>query len=190
MLTASDRDAMHRLDPVRWVKECLDMDLDDWQADAIRSDHRRIMLLCSRQAGKSTAAALRALHRVIFYPGSLVLLVSAGLHQSSELFMKVMHHLDQLEARPRLTEENKLSIVLANGSRIVSLRQNEAKIRGYSAVDLIIEDEAAEVKDDMYSAVRPMLATRASNRERSNHRAVLTWPALRLDQGPRSHRAG
>ena len=35
---------------------------------------------------------------------------------------------------------------------------NERTIRGYSAVDLIIEDEAASVSDDIYTAIRPMLA--------------------------------
>ena len=47
---------------------------------------------------------------------------------------------------------------LENGSRIISLPGQEASIRGYSNVDLIIEDEAARVSDDLYRAIRPMLA--------------------------------
>jgi hypothetical protein len=46
-----------------------------------------------------------------------------------------------------------------NGSRIVSLPSSEATIRGFSGASLIIEDEAARVSDQLYYAIRPMLAT-------------------------------
>jgi hypothetical protein len=48
---------------------------------------------------------------------------------------------------------------LTNGSRIVSLPAGEETIRGFSAVSLLVIDEAARVSDDLYFAVRPMLAT-------------------------------
>jgi hypothetical protein len=63
-----------------------------------------------------------------------------------------------LPTKPKLLEDNKLSLQLENGSRIVSLPGKEANIRGYSNVSLIIEDEASRVPDDLYRAVRPMLA--------------------------------
>jgi hypothetical protein len=47
---------------------------------------------------------------------------------------------------------------LGSGSRIVSLPGTEGTIRGYSAVSLLIGDEAARVSDALYYAVRPMLA--------------------------------
>jgi hypothetical protein len=55
----------------------------------------------------------------------------------------------------RLTAEE---LVLANRSRIVSLPCREETIRGYSNVNLLVIDEAARVPDDVYRAVRPMLA--------------------------------
>jgi hypothetical protein len=57
-----------------------------------------------------------------------------------------------------MIEDNRLSCALRNGSRIVSLPSSESTIRGYSGVALIVEDEAARVSDDLYRAVRPMLA--------------------------------
>jgi hypothetical protein len=51
-----------------------------------------------------------------------------------------------------------LSLALANGSRIISLPGNEETVRGFSGVALAIIDEAARVPDDLYLAVRPMLA--------------------------------
>ncbi len=67
-------------------------------------------------------------------------------------------HLRTLEHEPTLTESNKLSLALENGSRIVSLPGTEGTIRGFSGAALIVEDEAARVADALYYAVRPMLA--------------------------------
>jgi hypothetical protein len=47
---------------------------------------------------------------------------------------------------------------LENGSRIVSLPGEEGTIRGYSGVALLVIDEASRVPDELYLAVRPMLA--------------------------------
>ncbi len=47
---------------------------------------------------------------------------------------------------------------LTNVSRIVCLPCREETIRGYSNVSLLVIDEAARVPDDLYRAVRPMLA--------------------------------
>ena len=54
--------------------------------------------------------------------------------------------------------ESRLSIELETGSRIVSLPGREATIRGFSGVHLLVVDEAARVADELYQAVRPMLA--------------------------------
>jgi hypothetical protein len=54
--------------------------------------------------------------------------------------------------------ESALQLELENGSRIVSLPGKEGTIRGYSGVGLLAVDEAAWVPDDLYLAVRPMLA--------------------------------
>jgi hypothetical protein len=48
--------------------------------------------------------------------------------------------------------------MLPNASRIVGLPEKENTIRGFSAVGLMIIDEASRVSDDMYHALRPMLA--------------------------------
>jgi hypothetical protein len=58
----------------------------------------------------------------------------------------------------RLVSDSVLSAKLENGSRIISLPGDGDSIRGFSAVDLLIEDEAAFVSDALYYAVRPMLA--------------------------------
>jgi hypothetical protein len=48
--------------------------------------------------------------------------------------------------------------MLPNGSRIIGLPESEDTIRGFSDVGLMIIDEASRVSDDLYHALRPMLA--------------------------------
>jgi len=153
-------DLAQALDPVLFAKEAIKFNPDPWQEQALRWSGKRLLLNCSRQAGKSTTAAILALHRALFYPKSLILLVSPSLRQSSELFRKVQDLLKALppEQQPELVEDNKLSLTMQNKSRIVSLPGSEGTIRGFSGASLIIEDEAARVPDDLYFAVRPMLA--------------------------------
>lgn len=151
-------DLRHALDPACFAREALDFYPDLWQERALRWSGKRLLLNCCRQSGKSTTASILGLHRALFYPNSLVLLVSPSLRQSSELFRKVSEFLEKLETPPRKVEDNRLSATFANSSRIVSLPSTEATIRGFSGAALIIEDEAARVPDELYIAVRPMLA--------------------------------
>jgi hypothetical protein len=90
-------------------------------------------------------------------PGRTVVLLSPSLRQSSELYDKVRHH-HREAGGPRITAESATRIETENGSRVLSLPSSEATVRGFSAVDLIVIDEAARVPDSLYAAVRPMLA--------------------------------
>src|SRR5215210_2667309 len=131
---------------------------DPWQRDVLTSDAQQILLLCSRQSGKSTVTAILATHRAVSVPGSLVLLLAPALRQRQELFRKVEGVYGALGDTVPAVVENALSLELANGSRIVTLRGKEATIRGFSAPDLVIEDEASRVADELHQAIRPMLA--------------------------------
>jgi hypothetical protein len=98
------------------------------------------------------------------------------LRQSSELFRKLVDLRAQLPKEPELTEDNKLSMSIKHGGRVVSLPGSEQTIRGFSGATLIVEDEAARVDDALYMAVRPMLAT-------SNGRLIL----MSTPYGKRGH---
>jgi hypothetical protein len=136
----------------------LGLEPDPWQVEVLEGDHGRLLLNCCRQAGKSTVVALRGLAEALFVPCSKVLLLSRSHRQSTELFRIVVqffHRLGDL-ARHRLTAEE---LELTNGSRVVCLPCREETVRGYAGVTLLVIDEAARVPDDLYRAVRPMLAT-------------------------------
>jgi Terminase large subunit, T4likevirus-type, N-terminal len=160
MATAEPRlapDLAAGLDPVLLAEQA-GLVPDDWQADVLRSTAARVLLLCSRQAGKSTITAILAVHCALYEPGSLVLLLSPTLRQSAELFKKCAAIYGALGRPVPPESESALQLELANGSRLVSLPGKEGTIRGCSGVRLLAVDEAAWVPDDLYLAVRPMLA--------------------------------
>ena len=134
---------------------------DEWQADALRSEVPRQLYNASRQSGKSTVAAVLAVHTALYEPGSLALLLSPTLRQSQELFKKCLT-IYRDAGRPVAPEsETALTLTLKSGSRIVSLPGKEGTVRGYSGVRLLVIDEAARVADELYASVRPMLAVSA-----------------------------
>jgi Terminase large subunit, T4likevirus-type, N-terminal len=145
------------LDRVAFARKA-GLEPDSWQQDLLKSSSGRVLLNCCRQSGKSTMTGLIALHRALYHPGSLILCLAPALRQSQELFGKVLSFYRVL-GRPVLPQaERKLSLELENGSRIVTLPGSEKTIRGYSGAALLILDEAARVADELYFAVRPMLA--------------------------------
>src|SRR5262249_12103297 len=131
---------------------------DPWQRDVLCSDAKRLLLLCSRQAGKSRVSAALALHTALCRPASPVLLLSPSQRQSGELFRKVVELYEALGRPMPATAYSALRLELANGSRIVSLPGDEKTVRCFSGVVLLVIDEAARVDDALYQAVRPMLA--------------------------------
>src|SRR5215218_7782601 len=72
-------------DPVEFARK-LGMDPDEWQQRALRSEHPRMLLNCSRQSGKSRIAATIAAHRALREPGSLVLIIAPSERQAKETF--------------------------------------------------------------------------------------------------------
>ena len=145
------------LDPVVLAR-AIGMECDPWQADVLRNPHRRELIVASRQAGKTATAAVAAVHKAIYEPGSLVVIVSPSLHQSQRLF-KVVLALYRSLGRPVSSEsENQLSITLENSSEVVAISGDPTTGRGLSAVALLVIDEAAFVLDELFDAMMPVLA--------------------------------
>lgn len=132
--------------------------LDPWQRNVLDSQKSYHILNCARQVGKSTVTAIKALHRSAYTPDSLVLLVSPSLRQSQEIFKKVAYYARQVADLPDKIEDNQLSLMFSNGSRIVALPGSQKTIRGYSAASLVIVDEAAFAEPSLFSALVPMLS--------------------------------
>jgi hypothetical protein len=151
-------DLARALDPVS-LSRAAGIEPDPWQADLLRSDDPQVLLNCSRQSGKSTTTGILAYHVAAYRPPALVLLLSPTQRQSGELFRKVKDVHNQLGQDATLVaEESALRVEFANGSRVVCLPGSAATVRSYSAPSLIVIDEAAQCEDELYEAIRPMLA--------------------------------
>jgi hypothetical protein len=153
----SSNDFIGSRPPAVRIMRNLGLEPDPWQTDVLEGRHPRLLLNCSRQAGKSTVVALLGLVEAIFEVGAKILLVSRSHRQSMELFRIVTDFYRRL-GFPMQERQTSEELQLSNLSRIVCLPCREETIRGYSNVSLLIIDEAARVPDDLYRAVRPMLA--------------------------------
>ena len=145
-------------DAVTFARERLGFEPDEQQSRMLLSGAKQGILNCTRQWGKSTTAAVKAVHRAYTRPGSLVLVASPSERQSAGLVRKAAGMLRSLKIRPRGDGDNSISLLLPNESRIVGVPGREGTVRGYSSVSLMLIDEAARVEEEMYRALTPMLA--------------------------------
>jgi len=130
---------------------------DPWQRRLLLSNHPRVLLNCSRGAGKSRICSVLALHTALVRRNSLVLLVSRSLRQACELLRYVKQGFHAIKSPIPARRDNEILLELDNGSRIVGLPGREETIRGFQGVSLLLLDEAARVPDQLYFSVRPML---------------------------------
>ena len=145
-------------DAAEFARRWLGFEPDTQQAEVLRSTSRQAILNCTRQWGKSTVGAAKAVHRAYTLAGCLVLVASPGERQSREFLRKAAGMLHTLGIPVRGDGDNAISLLLPNGSRIVGLPGTEGTVRGFSAVSMMLIDEASRVEDAMYKALRPMLA--------------------------------
>jgi hypothetical protein len=152
--------------PSEWATTQLQFHPDPHQSALLDSQSPRLLLNCTRQWGKSTCAALLALHQSLSESASLTLLLSPSQRQSSELLHKIRVFAAALHLNPKSAPSHPHSLKFPNDSRIIALPNQAHTIRGFSSVSLLILDEAAQIPDSLYFAVRPFLA-------RSNGRLLL-----------------
>src|SRR5690242_14151863 len=119
-----------------------EMTPDPWQRKLLVSRAPRVLLNCSRGAGKSRVSSALALHTALFLPGSLVLLLSRALRQAVELLRYVKQGWRALGRPISARKHNETLLELANGSRVLSLPGREETIRAFQGVNLILIDEA------------------------------------------------
>ena len=141
-----------------WGREKLGFPPDAAQERVLTTQSRRVVMNCTRQWGKSTVTAAKAVHQAYMVAGSLTLVVSPSARQTGEFLRKAGEFVRRLKLAVKGDGDNEMSLWLPNRSRIVGVPGTESTVRGFSAVSLLLVDEAARVDDEMYLAVRPMLA--------------------------------
>ena len=150
-------DLLAALDGETFARTLLGFDPDPIQARLLREEPSQLILNCSRQWGKSTVTAIKAIHRAWSRPESLTMVVAPSERQTGEFVRKASVFVRRLGIKPRGDGYNAISLLLPNGSRMLSVPAREANSRGFSDVSLMIVDEASRVEEDHYEAMTPSL---------------------------------
>ena len=144
-------------------------DAFDYQVAPLNDTSKRLVISTGRQIGKTEMAAIRGLYNAVWHDDSVTLILSPNQRQSNILFRRMKYFLNRNAVMPddvripiteSITRETQTVIELGNGAEIHSLPASEDgdNIRGFTA-HMIIVDEAAKIKDDVYKVIRPMLLT-------------------------------
>ena len=141
-----------------WAREKLGFQPDPKQATMLDCGDPRVITVTSRQVGKSTIAALRALYLAVHQPKSLIFMVGPIQTQAGEILEKAREFAAELGFPLRGDGNNPRSLRLPNGSRIVARSAVPRSVRGFSKAALVIVDEAAFVPAAAYRALSPILA--------------------------------
>ena len=139
-------------------------DLYPYQEEMVKSmaNNRFSIFTTARQAGKSTCVCGFILWYIIFQEYKTVGLLADKGETAREILSKVhiaYQHLPKW-LQQGVVEQNKGSIVLENGSRVIATSTTSNTIRGYS-VNLLFIDEAAHIDnwDDFFTAVYPTITS-------------------------------
>lgn len=125
-------------------------------------DHRRVAVLTSRQAGKTTTAVAVILHYVLFNTYKSVALLANKGDSSQEIMSRFQL---AYEALPKWLQQgvlnwNKRSVELENGCKVFAASTSSTSIRGKSC-NLIYIDEAAFIEnwDDFFQSTYPTISS-------------------------------
>lgn len=140
-----------------WARETFGFVADPLQQPILDCEAPRVIACTSRQVGKSTVAALRALYLALRYPRSLIIMIGPVGSQAGEILEKAREFAADLGFPVRGDGINRQSLRLPNGSRLVARPAISRTSRGYSQARLIIVDEAAFVPDGIFRAITPSL---------------------------------
>jgi hypothetical protein len=130
---------------------------DGWQAEFLRCTDRQVLMLCSRQCGKSLAVSMLALHTALTRPGSLTTIVAQRQDTAAETLRKAVTAYYRCGAPVPVLNRGKTYFELATGSRIPAHPGDEQAMHGPTA-DLLLIDEAARVPDAVFHAASPQLS--------------------------------
>lgn len=135
--------------------------------DIILNDQsKRIVVCISRQMGKTTMSAIKAIYTAMFNPGTTVIVISRTKPQSAEIvrriktLMRTGRYTDFKEFFPSQKEsQTEIVLKLKGGkqSRILCVPATDAA-RGYTA-NMVIVDEAAFIENGDYifeQVIEPM----------------------------------
>ena len=141
----------------------------DYQKEIIKktTDNRRVCVVTSRQAGKTTTAVCLILHYILFNDHKLVALLANKGDAAREILDRIK---TAYEALPKwlqqgVIEWNKGSVEFENGSKIIAAATSSSAIRGKSVSFLYIDETAfVENWDEFFASVFPTISSGTSTK--------------------------
>ena len=134
-----------------------------WQAKILLSPAKRKVVLCGRQSGKTTLNKQVIYHQALQFDNQEIL-VTAPTHGSvKELLWRPFTKNDDPLFHPSLIEyqnNSDMVIELINGSRISFKGTENIDALLGRELDLLLHDEWQSQKEDVWTYLEPMLATR------------------------------
>lgn len=136
---------------------------DPWQEQVLVTKGNQA-LCCGRQVGKSTIISEDAGEYAINNPKKSIMIIASTDRQSLLLFEKVLSYIiikiGKKAFKSGKERPTKHELKLKNGSIIRCLPTGDSGygIRGFT-IDRLYADEAAFIKEEVWAAVTPMLAT-------------------------------
>lgn len=138
--------------------------LYDYQKEIVQkiTDNRRVTVVTSRQAGKTTTAAAVILHYILFNDHKTVALLANKGDAAREILDRIKIAYEALPdwLQQGVVEWNKGSIELENGCKVIAAATSSSAIRGKS-ISLLYIDEAAFVEgwDEFFASVFPTISS-------------------------------
>jgi len=128
---------------------------DPWQAALLRSPDKQVAALCTRRSGKTRTVGAMVTGRSLTRR-TQTLLFAPTEDQSKELLQYVREMNDALGCPVPLVRESQTELAWANGSRVLAKTDRPKSARGFTP-DLLVIDEAAQISDELYLSIKPML---------------------------------
>jgi len=144
----------------------INFDLFDFQKEIIRvfTKERRVIVKLPRQMGKTTTTAAFFLWYILFHENKVTAILANKAATAREILsrLKMAYENLPLWLQQGITEWNKGSIELENGSRVLAAATSSSGIRGYS-LSLVFLDEFAHVQnniaDEFFTSIYPTISS-------------------------------
>ena len=156
MVTLDANEVARALDPAAVFAHAFGNEPMAHQYEYLR-ETRPVIVLKGRQTGFSQGAAALAIHRALYWPGSLSAIVSPSQRQSAEVAMRAKNGL--IDLGERLVQDSTTTLRLRNGSRVLSLPGSSRSVRGWSIDGVLVLDEAAFLDEETFAVARATTAT-------------------------------
>jgi hypothetical protein len=140
------------------------IELYDYQQEIIEkiTNNRRVAVVTSRQAGKTTTAVCVILHYILFNDHKMVALLANKGDAAREILDRIKTAYEALPdwMQQGVVEWNKGSVEFENGCKIIAAATSSSAIRGKS-VSLLYIDETAFVEnwDEFFASVFPTVSS-------------------------------